>query len=188
MQGVRPHLYGENLSQEEWSSSKPSQILRAFILGKKLTFFPEPATLAHALIVSPWPNSPGWAFQEVYMEKFSLLGGWQYHHKKSDPAGRASFCFSCNRFVRKWKVGSPKVHCSSSWRSIVLLGHLFHLIYGAFVLKRRCELGMANTVIVIAMLFLKCNKRMPPLRLRHVLFTITLACLIPSAPRVTLVH
>lgn len=47
---------------------------------------------------------------------------------------------------------------------------------------------MGNTVIVIAMLFLKCNKRMPPLRLRHVLFTITLACLIPSAPRVTLVH
>lgn len=64
----------------------------------------------------------------------------------------------------------------------------FHLIYGAFVLKRRCELGMGNTVIVIAMLFLKCNKRMPPLRLRHVLFTITLACLISSAPRVTLVH
>ena len=144
--------------------------------------------LAHALIVSPWPNSPGWAFQEVYIEKFSLLGGWHYHHKKSDPAGRASFCFSCKRFVRKWKVGSPKVHCSSSWRSIVLPGHLFHLIYGAFVLKRRCELGMGNTVIVIAMLFLKCNKRMPPLRLRHVLFTITLACLIPSAPRVTLVH
>ena len=64
----------------------------------------------------------------------------------------------------------------------------FHLIYGAFELKRRCELGMGNTVIVIAMLFLKCNKRMPPLRLRHVLFTITLACLISSAPRVTLVH
>ena len=42
----------------------------------------EPTALAHALIVSPWPSWPSWAWQGVlYGEKLVRLGGWPYNHE-----------------------------------------------------------------------------------------------------------
>ena len=46
----------------------------------------EPTALAHALIVSPWPSWPSWAWQSVlYGEKLVRLGVWPYNHEMVIP-------------------------------------------------------------------------------------------------------
>ena len=67
--GLKAPLYGEKLSQARGSSSQPNQLERAFIWEKSAPFRPSQELAAHALIVSPWPSSPGLASQSVDKEK-----------------------------------------------------------------------------------------------------------------------